>query len=108
MTKGDERLARLVEADSTLTFFDCDDREHPGIQWTVYGLPDSNEVVVRATAAGTHFYKAAASRLTYPAMIDRWIGIDVLDNQLAGELSNALWEEHGEELKMLIRESDPG
>jgi len=102
MTKENERLARLVEADSAMKFFDTDDREHPRIQWAVYGLPETNEVVVRASAAGKEFYKAAPSRLTYPAMIDRRFGIDVMDNQLAEELSNALWAEHGEELKILI------
>lgn len=105
MIKEDERLAKLIEANSTMKFFDSDDREYPGIQWTVYGLPETNEVVVRVAAAGRAFYKTAPSRLTYPAMIDRRFGIDVMDSQLAGELSNELWEEHGRELKELIKKS---
>lgn len=107
MTTENERLARLVQADSTMTFFSCDDREHPGIQWTVYGLPGTNEIVVCAEVSGKEFYQAAPSRLTYPAMIDRRFGIDVEDNQLAEELSSALWEEHGEELATLIENSRP-
>jgi hypothetical protein len=101
MTTEHERLRQLIEDDRTITFFKSHDREHPGIQWTVYGLPQTHEIVVCATAGGKEFFKSATSRLTYPAMDDRIFGIDVVDNELAEELSLQLWESHGTELKRL-------
>ena len=103
MSTETDRLHSIVEAGKALEFFSTEDKEHSQIVWTVFGAIETNEVIVRASVNGRHFYHAAPSQLLFPPMIDRRFGIDVVDNALARHLSNELWERDGQSMVMLLR-----
>ena len=103
MASETDRLHRIIESGKALEFFSTEDKEYKNILWTVFGAIETNEVIVRASVNGQHFYHAAPSQLLYPAMIDRRFGIDVVDNALARRLSNELWERDGQSMIKLIR-----
>ena len=105
MSPENERLHTIVESGRVLEFFSTTDKKFEQIQWTVFGAIETNEVIVRATVKGQHFYRAAPSPLLYPWMVDRRFGIDVADNALAEHLSNELWQSQGEVMVQLLRGS---
>lgn len=88
------RIKCLLEAPRVVTFFEENDLELPGLLWTVYGVFDSNEIVVKATAGSAVYYAITPSPLTYPAMERRLSGIDYADEAVARELANAIWRIH--------------
>ena len=89
------RLHAIVESGNALEFFTTTDKEHEQIVWTVFGAIETNEVIVRASVNGHHFYHSAPSLLLIPVMADRRFGIDVADRALAERLSNELWAKEG-------------
>lgn len=103
MNTESKRLHAIVESGRALEFFTTADKEYGQIQWTVFGAIETNEVIVRATAGGRHFYRSAPSPLLVPLMADRRFGIDVADNALAEHLSNELWARDGETMVELLR-----
>lgn len=74
------------------------DKEYPEVMWAIFGLPLTREIAVVARVGDLHLAKAAPSTLLLPAMEERVFGIDVSDQILANELSDALWAEHSERL----------
>jgi hypothetical protein len=98
-----KRLHAIVESGNTLEFFSTGDKEYSQIRWTVFGAIDTNEVIVRASVNGHHFYHSAPSPLVVPLMADRRFGIDVADNAVAEHLSNELWASHGAAMVALLR-----
>ncbi|WP_295683821.1 hypothetical protein [Nevskia ramosa] len=72
------------------------DKEYPEIVWSMYGLPDTNEIAVIAEVGSLQLGMAHVSALLWPAMIDRVFGIDVDDQRLALRLSKELWDAHSE------------
>lgn len=103
MSAESERLQEILESKKILEFFSAADKEHGDIQWTVCGAIETNEVIVRATINGRHFYRAAPSPLVFPPMADRIFGIDVMDDRLAQHLSGELWQSEGETMLRLLR-----
>lgn len=97
------RLHAIVTSEEVLEFFTATDKEHDQIVWTVFGAIETNELIVRASVNGRHFYRAAQSPLLVPRMIDRRFGIDVVDNALAEQLSNELWVRQGAAMVALLR-----
>jgi hypothetical protein len=91
MKSDADRLKDLIVRDEVLEFFQASDKEHPELQWTVYGSIPTNEVFVRADARGTVFVQSSPSELLYPVMADRRFGIDVADNFVAEKLSAEIW-----------------
>lgn len=91
------RIARIDEAV-------CDygsgfaDKEYPEIVWSMYGLPDTNEIAVIAEVGSLKLGMTHVSAVLCPAMIDRIFGIDIDDQRLALWLSKELWEAHSERL----------
>jgi hypothetical protein len=67
------------------------DREFPEITWAMYGIPETNEIVVTATVGTLCLGIADQSNLLYPAMIDRIFGIDISDAVLVEQLTERLW-----------------
>ena len=88
------RLEQFIAGNDTLEFFRTTDKEHPEVQWVVYGIISTNEIFVRAEAGGEAFAKSAPSELLIPPMADRRFGIDVADEQVANMLSMDLWVEY--------------
>jgi hypothetical protein len=74
------------------------DKEYPEIVWSIYGLPDTNEIVVVAEVGSLKLGMAQVSGLLWPAMVDRTYGLDVDDRRLAHWLSNELWDAHSKRL----------
>ena len=70
------------------------DKEYPGISWSIFGLPETNEIAVTVRAGNLRLGMIAPSTLIHPAMVDRIFGIDVSDQQLAHSLSDQLWAAH--------------
>lgn len=103
MNPESARLHAIIESKQVLEFFSAADKKHGDIQWTVFGAIDTNEVIVRATVNGRHFYRAAPSPLVFPPMADRIFGIDVMDDRLAQHLSGELWQSEGQSMLRLLR-----
>lgn len=103
MTSETDRLHSIVSSGEVLKFFSTNDKEFPQIIWAVFGAPETNEVIVRASVKGRHFYHAAPSPLLVLLMVDRRFGIDVADNALAEHLSNELWTRDGAAMVALLR-----
>jgi len=88
------RLEDIVDSDRVICFFSGNpDIEVPGVFWSVFGDPETNEIVVRANKGSLAYYNSAQSELLYPKMDDRRFGIDVMDMRLAEKLSAALWRQ---------------
>ena len=93
-----QRLKALIAEKTTLHFFSAEDKEHQNIEWSVYGVPATNEIVVSVTNSISTFFISGDSPLLFPAMADRRFGIDIADSSLAGELSHLLWRQVGSTL----------
>ncbi len=74
------------------------DKEYPEVMWAIFGLPLTGEIAVVARVGDLRLGKAAPSTLLVPHMEERVYGIDVSDQMLANELSEALWAEQAERL----------
>lgn len=74
------------------------DKEYPEIVWSMWGLPDTNEMAVIAAVGTLELGMAHRSILEWPAMVDRIFGIDVDDQRLAFWLSEQLWNAHSDRL----------
>jgi hypothetical protein len=87
-----ERLQGAIHSKNVIPFFtERPDNYSPGVFWSIYGLVDTNEIVVVARHGDRKFATAGPSPLLYPAMIDRLFGMDVDDQAYAQELSHQLW-----------------
>lgn len=106
MQSENERLHAIVMSGKVLEFFSTPDKEFSRLQWTVFGAIETNEIIVRASVSGTHFYHSEPSPLLFPLMIDRRFGIDVMDDALAQRLSNELWQSQGETMVQLLQSSE--
>lgn len=67
------------------------DRANKEVLWSLYGLIETNEIVVIARYRDLEFGLAGPSPLIHPGMIDRIFGMDVDDRSFAGSLADALW-----------------
>ncbi|RFF27203.1 hypothetical protein DZK25_09505 [Wenzhouxiangella sp. 15181] len=103
MSTEDNRLHGIVKSGKVIEFLSSADKEFEEIQWTVFGAIETNEVIVRASVGGKHFYHAAPSPLAVPVMADRRFGIDVADSALAEKLSNELWARDGAAMVALLQ-----
>lgn len=83
------------------------DKEHPEIMWQCYGLVTSNEVAVIARCGELEIGACRESGLLYPHMADRIFGMDVADQDLALQLSEAIWSRDGERLLEEARRTKP-
>ena len=72
--------------------------------WEVWGLIDSEEicVVLHDEESGIKLAKKCKSPVTYPHMCDRVFGIDVSDLQLSKDMSNEIFEEYNNGVKVNI------
>lgn len=94
-----QRITEIIKAGKAIPFkIDIPDIEYAEIRWSLYGLIDTNEIAVLATCGNKSFAASAVSKLTVPVMADRIWGMDVLDQMLADELGNKLWESHSNKL----------
>ena len=95
MSDQNERLSRLVQENDTLLFFHSEDPGIPEIKWMTFGVPEPNEVIVRAEVAERRFTRLPRAG----SSIQRWLTCslvsDAMDHRLAEELSMAIWKEHG-------------
>jgi hypothetical protein len=107
MTDESTRLEALTQAPETMEYLDTTDKDFPEIRWTIFGAPNTDEIIVRAQVHGKSFYMAGASPLLYPSMIDRIFGIDIDDHALASSLSNQLWERDGAEMRAILASKGP-
>lgn len=103
METENNRLHGIIESGKALEFFTTTDKEYSQIVWAVFGAIETNEVIVRASVKGQHFYHSAPSPLLVPLMVDRRFGIDVADKALAEHLSNELWARDGAAMVALLR-----
>ena len=103
MTSQANRLHGIIESGKALEFFTTTDKEYSQVVWAVFGAIETNEVIVRASVNGHHFYHSAPSPLLVPLMADRRFGIDVADKVVAEHLSNELWASHGAAMVALLR-----
>ena len=97
------RLAALITRQGTICF--CrgyPDTVIPTVRWSVFGIPITNEVVVKADNGRVSYYHSEVSPLLYPPMADRIFGIDVCDDALAKKLGCELWAEAGTCLSMSV------
>ena len=106
---AEEVAARLVEAITGGRAISYDsrigDKEHPELNWSIFGLPDTHEIVVLAEVGDLRLGEAEQSSLLVPAMEERVFGIDVVDQQLANNLSDQLWTEQSPRLIEAIHRS---
>ena len=77
-----------------------EDIQYPYIKWYVYGLIDTQEILVVIMNENNNnvFYKVEQSPVIWPHMRNRVWGIDVDDDKLAKKMSLELWEENKEKL----------
>ena len=93
------QVTDLIKAGKAIVFgSDIQDNEYHEILWAQYGLVDTNEIAVIVTCGSKAFAARAQSRLIEPAMATRVWGMDTLDEKLAFELGDKLWESFSEEL----------
>jgi hypothetical protein len=93
------RLAEAIARGEVIAYLeDSGDKEYPDLRWSIYGLPRTGEIAVRVSIGDLTLAIAEASPLQLPAMEDRIFGIDVVDQQLANELSETLWTSHADVL----------
>jgi len=90
-----ERLALLLKTEACIPFIvDSPDHEHQYIRLSVYGVPDTNELLIRLSNGEVSFVEAIPSPLVFPAMGDRIFGMDVMDHEAAINHALAMWEKH--------------
>lgn len=93
------RIDRAKELGRLISFCDeTPDNQYPQVTWQIFGLIDSNEIAVIARCGDLRLAAIDQSGLLIPPMVDRKFGIDVIDEQLAMQLSDRLWSEHSEQL----------
>jgi hypothetical protein len=101
-----KRLAAAQQRGEVIDFgVDRKDRYVLGVCWATYGLPESNEIVVTATAGPLCLGIAHPSTLQFPAMRDRVFGPDVDDLILAAHLASQLWETSADRLIAAARQA---
>lgn len=89
-----QRLKSVVDTSTVITYFEENDLEQQGLVWTVYGVIETNEIIVRGSAGKAVYYGMAESPVIYPPMAERVLGIDYADEAVAAELANAIWRVH--------------
>jgi hypothetical protein len=94
----DDRLNEKIEQQRYYPYIESEDKEFPNVKWFVYGLIDTEELLIAVANTTKIFYEVVRSPVYFPKMIDRVWGIDIDDNQVAIEISDKLWKEHKEEL----------
>lgn len=97
----DQAAVRFLEAAAShraIHYGSLPDKELPEIQWSVFGLPASNEIAVIASVGALRVGIAQTSDLVHSAMEDRIYGLHVIDGQLAHFLSETLWDAHSHRL----------
>ncbi|GAB3686490.1 hypothetical protein [Salinisphaera aquimarina] len=99
-----KRLSAALESNGYIEFFKTIDKDYPSVVWAVYGLIETNEIVVKASSGSQVVLQAAPSNLVMPHMGDRMFGIDTADSELASELSLRIWEKHGDQLQKASEE----
>lgn len=88
-----EKIKTSIQDVDTIKFhLDVADKDYPEIKWSIYGVPKTNEIVVKVEANDLAFYIAGESNLYSPHMSNRIFGLDVADQELADDLSNQLWD----------------
>jgi len=93
------QITELLKASKVIFFgIDIPDNQYSEILWSQYGLTETNEIAVKVTCGSKAFAAKARSRLQTPAIADRVWGMDVLDETLAFELCDKLWERFSAEL----------
>ena len=102
MEYDQQTLKALTKGDEVIVYFTTGDRDHPEIEWRVYGHPPTRQIIVRARVGEKQFFASRTSPLAYPLMEDRVFGIDVADSDVADTLSAELWDDRGDEIKALL------
>jgi hypothetical protein len=93
------QVNELIKSGKAIVFgSDIPDNEYSEINWSQYGLIDTNEIVVIVRCGGKAFAARDQSRLVIPAMDDRVYGMDSSDEALAFELGEKLWRVFSDEL----------
>jgi len=94
-----ERLVQLLLARRTIPYHEnIPDPEYRSVTCSIYGAPETNELFVKLTNGTVTFVEAIESPLLAPPMADRIFGIDVLDNAVASNLADQMWEKHKDAL----------
>ena len=76
---------------------DIGDKEDPLVCWSVYGNPETNEIVVKLTGENYMLIGAKPSEVLFPAMADRIFGIDMVDQLLAEAMSLEMYAKYQQE-----------
>lgn len=104
------QITELLKANKAIIFDnDIPDNQYSEIHWSQYGLTETNEIAVKVTCGSKAFAARARSMLAIPAMADRGWGMDAIDEKLAFELADKLWESFSDALLhevKLIREKN--
>lgn len=89
------RLAGLLLAKQTIPYHEnIPDPEFPSVLCSVYGAPGTNELFVKLTNGTVTFVEVIDSPLLSPPMADRIFGMDELDNAVAFNLADQMWEKN--------------
>jgi hypothetical protein len=92
-------LSRLIRSKSCIIYHEnMLDPEYPDVRCSIYGVPKTNELVVRLTNGKISFAGVVASPVTFPVMSDRLFGMVPADHAVAFALADRLWESHRSEL----------
>lgn len=93
------RVAEIIGCEQAIEYAAAmPDNDHPGITWSIFGLPASGEIAVLVRAGTLVLGMVAPSTLLVPTMSERIFGIDISDERLAERLSDELWAEHSARL----------
>lgn len=93
------RIAHAIEQKRAIPFCDpTPDNQYPQVKWRIFGLIETNEIAVLAECGDLKLAACEESGLLFPPMADRIFGIDVMDQELALQLSDRLWSEYSEQL----------
>ena len=76
---------------------DVKDKEDPQVCWSVYGNPQTNEILVRLAGEKATLIGAKPTEVLFPAMADRVFGIDMADEQLAEAMSLDMYAKYKQE-----------
>ena len=103
-TEQQRELKVLTGQSDTLCYMEAlADKDLPGLTWTIYGVPDSNLIIVKAIAGSFEILASSPSTVLYPAMADRVFGIDVEDQALAAQLSDQLWATYQQDFEKALQ-----
>lgn len=86
----ESEIQNLLDSKEYIRYYSNTDSINPALNWTCYGDFNKNRLWIVLEGLEEKKYGFVDSPLAYPVMRDRFMGIDMFDNDAVGDLVNIM------------------